>query len=160
MTTKTTRRGFIGVAGLAAAATALPSVAGASGLNGWRWGDLRESLLPQLRAAYLAEVERFAEENRPQIESGEFGECDDDMSPRYALEDACGDRFGCRAVETEDGRSSTGDAGAALWVLAASPSADDEVHAGFFHVAQAAQSALGTDVLAIARKRGWIRKAA
>lgn len=127
------------------------------------WNETKAAALETLRAAYLAEVERLAEELRPKLETGEMAEWGDeptsDGTPRHALESACGDRFGCRAYEKGDGYW-TGSAEGALAVLAVSPSAAEEVRAGFFHIAQAAQSAVAVDVLAIANGRGWIRRAA
>jgi hypothetical protein len=161
MTAKTvvTRRSFIAAGAVAGAGTlALPGAA----LAGSTPADWR-SHLAGLRTAYLAELERFAEELRPRFEAGELRagrEGDNDWddppknpkpTPQDKVDALVAKRFGLEVIE---GDSLDGDATAAWLILAASPHADpleDEWQHPCYH----AMVAAGWDLIALARERGW-----
>lgn len=159
MKTNPTRRGFLASVAAATAATALPATAEAR--TPTTWGALRAGL-PGLRAAYLAELERFAETLRPRFAAGElraFRDCDDGIedAPPWMLERLCASHFGVEVTRSEDGyggEDHEGDMAAAYLILAASPRAeallDTQVHPGY-HAAEAA----AWDVIAHARACGW-----
>lgn len=73
-TKEVSRRGFIGTIGAAAAATALPlfpALARQPAPQG-NWPGAVSTHADGFRAAYLAELVRFAESLRPRFESGEL----------------------------------------------------------------------------------------
>jgi hypothetical protein len=157
------RRSFIVGCGVAAAgaATAAPVISFAAG---------RVAGAPTFRAAYLAEIGRFAETLRPRFESGElraYRDCDDAKrddegtpvsdSPHWELERLCAAHFGLEVARSEEADGDTrleGDTTAAYLLLAASPRAeatiDTHTHPGY-HAAAAAT----WDVIALARERRW-----
>jgi hypothetical protein len=163
------RRGFIAAFGAATAAAALPAGAAAGPAAPARWADAK-GLIPALRAAYAAELERFAERLRPRFESGELrGFTDDDMerefgdrswvAPLWKLEKLCAAHFGLEVATTEVDDCSTtyeGDAEAAHLVLLASPSRAETADC-YYHECHHASAAVTADVLRIARERGWYR---
>jgi hypothetical protein len=115
------RRGFIGKLGAAVAVTVLPGAAFSPGpdrpaavptIPAQSWAKTLESWeaavkgahVPAFRAAYVAEVERFAETLRPRFESGELrGFTDEDLehegedrewkAPQWVLADLCVEHF-------------------------------------------------------------------
>jgi hypothetical protein len=136
--------------------------------------DFQTALLPSLREAYRAELERFAETLRPRFESGELraeregdyrripgttgwsSDCFTHDSPRWEIERLAEDYFGVTFTERpmSDGGGFDGDSARAHLVLAASP------HAGFTgegaeHPCDHARESVAWDVIALARDRGW-----
>jgi hypothetical protein len=163
-------------AGVVVGAAALPGAAVAAstkrttpaplgGLDGWSWADFRTGLLPGLRAAYLAEVERFTEDLRPRFEAGELGKHghDEEYDARMAeLEQLCRDRFGLEVTTRRDGKwvYYYGDREHACLILAASPAAADDSADLWEHECDAAHYAVAQDVLRIAQDRGWCGRTA
>jgi len=154
------RRRFIGALAAATAATALPTPASARSTGEPSWGACRGGLA-EFRRAYLAEVERFAEELRPRFGGGKLrGMTDEEMedgqsgrtSPYFKLEALCAARFGC-AVTRDAAGQLLGDVEASHLVLAFSPHAeivgDNWEHPGYH-----ATTAVTWDVLEVARERG------
>jgi hypothetical protein len=146
----TTRRGFIGAIGAAAAASALPAPA----LGAAREWGVAVGRVPALRAAYLAEVERLAETLRPRFESGELhgwnspsDPADSSNHPTMRLEDELAE-YVC-------------DFPSAYLVLACSP-AETGIDGGIClaDAQSAARECLVTDVFRAARERGWWRPGA
>lgn len=134
------------------------------------WIDTKA--LSVLRAAYLAEVERFAEGLRPRFEAGELrknvpsdypaaqtpGAIPD--TPMERLERLCEERFGLNGRRYYEARIPEVEAAAHL-VLAVSPhvvvAVDDDDGAMIW---DQACHAVALDVLASARSRGWTRRRA
>jgi hypothetical protein len=155
----TTRRGFIAAFGAALAASALPLAArGGSGGRETlaRW---QETHLPSLRALYLAEVVRFAEELRPRFASGEirgFTDADGERierephwdPPLFELENLCEERF--RLDVDRYGEEAYLNA---YLIRCVSPSEGQTFDAQ--PVAGQAAVAVSRDVLAAARARGF-----
>jgi hypothetical protein len=158
------RRGFIAACGAAVAASALPkAVLGAPRRDDScgretlaRW---QEAQLPGLRALYLAEVVRFAEEIRPRFESGEFrGFTDADSEriererdwdpPLFELENLCEQRF--RLDVDRYGEEAYLNA---YLIRCVSPSEGQTFDAQ--PIAGQAAIAVSRDVLAVARARGF-----
>jgi hypothetical protein len=161
---KQTRRGFLATVGAAAAATTVPKVAtaapstwtGAAGFHG-----------AALRAAYLAEIARFAETLRPRFEKGElraFADADDgedhQTSPHWEVERVVAEHLGLEVERiphewrTEGPQAHRGDMTTAFLVLAASPHAESTAD-GYHHPCFHAQTAAGWDLIAYARARSW-----
>jgi hypothetical protein len=109
-TTKTnpTRRGFLAGIAATAAATALPTSTEALTRAPAAWNALR-SAFPGMRAAYLTEIERFAETLRPRFEAGElYGYRGEDAGDGYAdgmdaTEAAVREHFGLNVSEETRG---------------------------------------------------------
>ena len=180
----TSRRGFLGVAAVGAAATLIPMQTAlpcgreeAVGATGWAEA---KGMLEPFRAAYLAELERFALTLEPRFRSGELratrspeddqkripgttgwgAECfTSGRSPQDEVGDLCAAHFRVEVTTTVDpedeGRSwFEGDEATAHLILAVSPHGpfiDD----GYDHVAYQARDAIAWDVIALARARGW-----
>lgn len=134
------------------------------------WNETKMAAAASLRAAYLAEVERFAETLRPRFEAGELrgfrsgdGEMEFEHSPRNMLERLCAAHFGMETTEHPGKRpgwtSIDGDDQGAYLILAVSAfaSAVEEAAQGTFydHPAHHAVEAISWDVLAVATSRGW-----
>jgi hypothetical protein len=121
---------------------------------------------PNIRAAYLAEIERLAEKLRPRFEAGELHAITDDeleddngrKSAHWKVERACCVHFGLGVKETEEAGFARlrGDSIAGLLVLAGSPSAA-LTQDGWNHVNYWARTAAAWDVILLARARGWCR---
>jgi len=156
----TTRRAFLLTTGAAAAAAAaLP----ASARTAPAAADWREALaqLPALRAAYLAEVGRFAETLRPRFESGELHSYreNDDMaesragqryeSPDREIGELFGNYFGIGVYGAE------GDSEIARVILALSPHADASGVGSDVDPRDHAREAAAWDVIVHARHAGW-----
>jgi hypothetical protein len=159
----TTRRGFLAAVGAVTAASAIPAVAlavsarrssGRETLAGWQ-----EAQLPGLRALYLAEVVRFAEELRPRFASGElrgFTDADGERierephwdPPLFELENLCEERF--RLDVDRYGEEAYLNA---YLIRCVSPSEGQTFDAQ--PVAGQAAIAVSRDVLAVARARGF-----
>jgi hypothetical protein len=131
------------------------SAAAASTWDAWR------AQISALRATYLAEVERLAEELRPRFEAGELramtGEDLEDgdwgaTSPFWKVGEICAARFGCAVTRTADG-ALVGDIEAARLVLLASPRAESQDR-NATHPCYPAKDAAAWDVIAVARERG------
>lgn len=123
------------------------------------WNETKAAVLEQLRAAYLAEVTRFAETLRPRFESGDLrgytdedseheNERDDYKAPLFHLEDLCDeafrldvDRFGEEAYRN------------AYLIRSVSPG--DAHTEDAQPIAGQAGIAVAFDVLAVAQARGW-----
>jgi hypothetical protein len=132
------------------------------------WTETKAAAAVALRAAYLAEVERFAETLRSRFEAGELhgfrGEDDPGAGVRK-LEAAIENHFGLATKEVRDVPAPgwvtyEADAYTAHLVLAVSPStecADSSDGCSYNHEAQHAVEAITWDVLAIARSRRWYR---
>jgi hypothetical protein len=117
-------------------------------LDGW-WVAYRAQV-PALSAAYMLEVEQFAETLRPRFESGElraFTAADGELgvgSPHFELEELCRAHF--RASEIDDV--------AVALMLQLTPRA--QAMAGWGDTDRARlESAIAWDVIAVARRRGW-----
>jgi hypothetical protein len=167
---RTTRRGFIGAIGAAAAATALPSPAAATPLT-WpetlaAWPGAFRELVERFRPLYAAEVARLAETLRPRFESGELHAMTDEeledgqagaTAPMWRIEAAAGEHFGL--VEAGDGdrqdRICEGAEHVAAMILAVSPSSPFVDAEGWHHPAFAATECVLWDVIFHARERGW-----
>lgn len=149
------RRGFIAACGAAVASTTVPRAAQAGTLTGWASA---KRMAAALVAAYLAEVERFTEELRPRFESGEVGAWDgNDTGPTDRLEELCAERFGLQVTKIGWGEYEGGDLEQALLILFVSPSSDSvDRGANWAHECLAAAAAVATDVLASARRCGWV----
>jgi len=165
MKAKVSRRSFIGGAVVAGAAVASAPVLGREkgGAAGKTWAGSVTAHAAALKAAYLAELERFAETLRPRFESGElraFRSPGDDYNrekgredyPQEKLERLLATHFGLE--ETGD-KGEGGDAAAAYAILAASPRAEVTADEGWNHPIYHAANAVGWDVIALARARGW-----
>jgi hypothetical protein len=129
------------------------------------WRAAQEALVERFRPLYLAEVERFAEELRPQFEAGELrGHCAEDLeredteegfrAPFWRLEDLCAAHFGIE-VDHVDGYRVERDPATAALILATSPSAEATYDDGQGLPSSHAKQAISWDVLVIARARGW-----
>jgi hypothetical protein len=175
----TTRRGFLGAIGAAAAATALPGVAipatGRLDTKSWPqaaagWHAAQKALIERFRPAYFAELQRFAEELRPAFASGELrGFRDEDekgydarqageeeyTTPDQKIEDLCAERFGLE-IENVRGRR-VGDEAMANLILAVSPTAAAghwAADGGWLHPAGRAACCAAWDLTAVARAMG------
>jgi hypothetical protein len=169
------RRGFIAAIGAAAAASAIPTVAGAvappDSLAAWP-AAFRE-LVERFRPSYMVEIVRLAERLRPGFESGEFrgyiGEVDDDVDwgtglprktllPMERLEDLCAEHFGiAEGRNWGDFNSQNADRLTSQLILEVSPAKEDvvtETNRGATLPALASW-ALSQDVLSVAIVRGW-----
>jgi len=177
-TNGTTRRGFLGRLGAAAALAAVPGACAAHGGAATGSGlDTVTALGEALRAAYLAELARFAEALRPRFASGElraYRDVDDRQripgttgwgdecfthseSPQYLLGRIVGEHFGIEWTEdptSDGGVRSVGDSALAYAILAASPHAD-VTGEGADHPCDHACESVAWDVIAYARERGW-----
>jgi hypothetical protein len=156
--------GVIGAAALPCAAAGAAILAPSAGLAGWSWADFRTGLIPSLQAAYLAELERFAETLRPRFESGElraFRDGDENAagtSPQWEVERLCAVHFGLQVTKSENAsgwEQYDGDAATAHAILAASPHAEYTADVVYYHPADHATSSAAWDVIALARARGW-----
>jgi hypothetical protein len=165
------RRGFLAAGGaLAVGAAVFPSLPEAGPLA--RWTDASGIHLTALRAAYVAEVARFAETLRPRFESGDlraFRDGDDEEvfrdhkngipdSPHWKVEKLCAAHFGLEVARTkcpDGGETFDGDAARAHYILAASPHTESTEDEGFFHSCYHATTAAAWDVIALARDLGW-----
>jgi hypothetical protein len=173
------RRGFIGAIGAAAAASVLSPVALAApatsgGPVRWTsatadWHAAQARLVERFRPAYLAELERFAEELRPGFVSGElrgYRDVDeglgydarqagdeDYIDPDARLEELCAEHFGLEVEQA--GSTYVGDEAMANLILAMSPAAEHwQPGTGWYHPANRATLCVAWDVLAIARALG------
>ncbi len=145
----TTRRGFLGTLGAAAAAvTAAPIVPAA---------------LPAAPpGSYLAELERFAQTLEPRFRSGElhaYREGDDRSGyrdPIFGIQDLCSEHFGLtvKLIRTVNGERLRGHHTRAAFVLDASPHTD-VTGDGAFTACDHATEAAAWDLVAYAREAGW-----
>lgn len=115
---------------------------------GTNWKRETAIAVQALRAAYLAEVARFAEELRPRFTSGEvrgfLEEDGDSTGPADALRYLCGRHFAMKDMAWEEMHA----------VLAVSPSAE-EVDDAWCEPWHHLREAVAYDVIRIARARGW-----
>ncbi len=136
------------------------------------WNGTMAAVLEQLRAAYMAEVQRFAETLRPRFESGELrGYTDDDgvrdmrerpgkprpgawRAPLFRLEDLCEQHFGLDVDAPETDAAAQEVFRRAYLIRSVSPS-DALLTEDAQPIAGQATIAVAGDVLAIARARGW-----
>lgn len=110
-------------------------------------------MVDALRAAYQAEIERFAEQLRPRFEAGELHWIRDSAESEaamYRLVELVREHFGL--AESED---HSGDTPRAHLVLALSAWAEETDEGGWWHPASHAAEAAAWDVLTVARRRGW-----
>lgn len=123
-----------------------------------KWNEVKSKALDELRRAYQAEVERFAETLRPRFASGElrgFRDADYEdgdaggSSPVYQLERLAGEHFGLKK-----GNDSTAHA-----ILAVSRFTRATKDGGWTDAAHHATAAVAREVLAIAQREGWYRVA-
>lgn len=129
------------------------------------WNETKKRAIKSLRAAYLAEVTRFAESLRGRFESGELRALvDRDLErrgyvPMHELERLVTAHFGLQIEKLEDcpkpgWTTLNGDEDSAHLVLAASASSD-AVQNGSDNIFLWATDAATWDVIRIARARGW-----
>ncbi len=147
------------------------------------WNETRAAVLEQLRAAYMAEVQRFAETLRPRFESGELrGYTDEDgerdererrtrftlsgkprrgawRPPLELLEDLCEAHFGLEVNAAETDAAAQEVFQRAYLIRSVSPS-DALLTEDVQPIAGQAVVAVTGDVLAIARARGWYKPTA
>jgi hypothetical protein len=170
----TSRRGFMAAMGFAAAATAVR----ASPVPGrTSWAGIGGAI-EALRAAYLAEVERFALELESRFRAGELRAEDEaidvydydspetwhERCPQAKLERLVAQRFGLEVKKTtyvsrcgdseHEYETFDGDTAAAYLILAVSPHGD-AVGSESYHPAYDARSCVVWDVIALARARRW-----
>ncbi|MFY3742457.1 hypothetical protein ACOQFB_00995 [Anaeromyxobacter sp. Red801] len=178
---KLTRRSFLTTVGVGAAVVTAPGAAAAASgrarlaaggaVQSWpvaveAMKAAEESVLAQFRPAYLAEVERFAEELRPRFEKGDLrasvvvapGSAGEERAKQAALdrlEGACAERFGVEVVRA--GYEVEGDDVLGRMICAVSPSAPswDVDDGDWSHPCCAAQACACSDVVAVARRAGW-----
>lgn len=132
-----------------------------------RLADAAKRMRAQFRPAYLAEIERFAQEEvRPRYEAGKIhaaarraarhagdpGELQFQVAEQ--IEALAAKRFGLKVKELPRGGYS-GDEDTAHFIVAVSPSAARWVGTGWTHPAYYAAACIGTDVLVIAKAQRW-----
>ncbi|MCM2332760.1 MAG: hypothetical protein NDI82_02300 [Anaeromyxobacteraceae bacterium] len=132
------------------------------------WNETKKRAIKSLRAAYLAEVTRFAESLRMRFKAGELRALvDEDLAqpgryvPMHELERLVTAHFGLQIEEVEDcpkpgWMTLKGDEDSAHLVLAASMSSD-AVEDGSDNIFLWATDAATWDVIRIARARGWYK---
>jgi hypothetical protein len=158
----TTRRGFLGSLGAVAALPLFPSLATHPAPSG-SWTDAVGTHVESFRAAFLAELARFAETLRPQFEAGELrayrdGDYEKIEAPQRKLERLCEAHFGLEVTERrkkDGGAWIDGDTTRARLILAVSPRADATGEGSDVHPCDHAREAVAWDVIAVARERGW-----
>ncbi len=127
------------------------------------WQATCARTLDELRRAYFAEVERFAETLRPRFESGELrGMTDEEFeakggyerSPLHRLEGLCGRHFG---LESKDGKPAETYEAFQTAYLIRSVSTGEVATEDAQPVVGQAITAITHDVLALAKAGGWWR---
>lgn len=162
------RRGFLAACGATTAAAALPmfpNLSPQAAPTSGRWTDAATPHAAALRAAYEAEIVRFALTLEAGFRSGElYAVRDADMSIRvpkeriahYRLEDLCRSHFGLEVEEDDAGMSWTDQQeSVAHVILAASPHTAATWDAGHHSPLHHAAEAAGWDVIAYARAQRW-----
>ncbi len=174
------RRGFLGAigavtaAGAAAVTLPLPALAmPTKAARNWQsaltaWPDAvaemkvqTDAVLARFRPAYFAEVQRFAEELKPQFAAGKLydyrgDDGGDDHHGRHRLEAICAERFGVEVHRTTDAPYYEGDEVTAEMICAISPAHERwDPEEDWNHPGYCARACIADDVLAIARERGW-----
>lgn len=171
----TTRRGFLGSLGVAAALPLFPTPATHVGAPG-SFTEAVSTHADGFRAAYLAELARFAESLRPRFVAGAlraFRENDhrrkpgatgwgDDAyindSPQWEVERLAAEHFGvtfARRTLRNGDEVIDGDSARARLILAVSPHADSTGEGDNVHPCDHARESVGWDVIAYARAQGW-----
>jgi len=148
------RRSFLAASAATAAAAGLPTTSRARAPLSW--AQVRE-LVPDLRAAYLAEVERLATGRRAEFESGELHGWHLVASAVPAGGAKEGSEHPC-FVLWEELEEDIEDASTAYLVLACSPSEEAGIDdCALSDVRSAAAQAVAVDMFRAARARGWWR---
>lgn len=120
--------------------------------TGKKLGDALEGV----RALYMAEVERFADELRPRFLSGELGEMTDEDGERYWKEHAAGSKWMPPFFKLER-LCAERFAGSERLALLSTSCASTVPWGSWTEPRWMAGNAVAYDVLAVARDGGWLR---